>query len=84
MWVPGVCPHLRDASLSAVFDQQYEVLIASIVCSCVADALVIIVTWRRTYRATRLNCQQDKGPTMSFLVLRDGESTPFLAHDGEL
>lgn len=54
-------------------DNRSEVLIGSIVCSCVADALVIIVTWRRTYRTTRLSYQEDAGLTMSFLVLRDGE-----------
>ena len=67
----GVCSHLHN--ILSRSDNRCEVLIASIVCSCVADALVIIVTWRRTYRATRLNCQEDRGLTMSFLVLRDGK-----------
>ncbi|KZT63706.1 hypothetical protein DAEQUDRAFT_777180 [Daedalea quercina L-15889] len=38
----------------------------------VADVIVLIVTWRRTYHTIRLTYQRKEGPRLSFLLWRDG------------
>lgn len=56
-------------STSSINDSFF---IASVVCSSVADAIVLLVTWCRTYHTIRATRQKHERPTLSFLLWRDG------------
>ncbi|KAH9829110.1 uncharacterized protein C8Q71DRAFT_912057, partial [Rhodofomes roseus] len=49
-----------------------QVYIASIATSIAADAIVFVVTWRRTYDVVRLSREANIKVSLSSLLLRDG------------
>jgi len=53
-------------------DVQHGLKIAGLVCAAVAEALVLVATWRATYRARKATDSSSMRTSVSGMLLRDG------------
>lgn len=55
------------------------VKIAGLICAAIAEVLVLVATWRATYRARKASDSSSFHTSVSRMLLRDGELQPLLS-----